>query len=53
MSPNYAAWGGSEVCQGGNELDLFLEIICMEGHIFTFDLILSGSMCHIEGSCIH
>ncbi len=31
-----------------------LESICMEGqgHIFTFDLIFSGSICHAEGSCI-
>ncbi len=29
-----------------------LESICMEGqsHIFTFDLILSGSTCHAKGS---
>lgn len=45
----------------GTDLDLLLgsklnwEIICMEnpGHIFTFDLMFSGSVFYTQGSCIH
>ncbi len=56
MLPNDARCGSVEAYQTGGECDKLClvkmgkkqESICMEsqGHIFTFDLIFSGSPCH-------
>ncbi len=63
MLPSYAPWCGLETYQRGvsdcdklfwRKWEKTYKIIYMEGqgHIFTVDLIFSGSKCHAEESCI-
>ncbi len=56
MLPNYALVWPWSLSKGSGRDKLFLvkmgKNVESQGHIFTFDLIFSGSVCHTEGSCV-